>query len=126
MGREILDLAGSLVKPGVTTDEIDEIVHNAIIERNAYPSPMNYREYPKSICTYAVSFLTIDYPSELRSPGPSTKLSATVSQTSASCGRATSLTSVSLLTHTIRITVHNSLRCFGVLRWYEHIKSLQR
>ncbi|KAI5826093.1 methionine aminopeptidase [Schizophyllum commune Tattone D] len=51
MGREILDLAGLHVKPGVTTDEIDEIVHNAIIERNAYPSPMNYREYPKSICT---------------------------------------------------------------------------
>ena len=54
MGREILDLAGSLVKPGVTTDEIDEIVHNAIIERNAYPSPMNYRDYPKSICTYVI------------------------------------------------------------------------
>ncbi|KAL1694264.1 peptidase M24, structural domain-containing protein [Schizophyllum commune] len=51
MGREMLDLAGSYVKPGVTTDEIDEIVHNALVERSAYPSPMNYRNYPKSICT---------------------------------------------------------------------------
>lgn len=51
MGREILDLAATYVKVGVTTDEIDEVVHNAIIERNAYPSPMNYREFPKSICT---------------------------------------------------------------------------
>ena len=55
MGREILDLAGSHVKPGVTTDEIDEIVHNATIERNAYPSPLNYRNFPKSVCTCASS-----------------------------------------------------------------------
>jgi len=51
MAREVLDLAASHVKPGVTTDEIDEIVHNAIIERNAYPSPLNYRNFPKSVCT---------------------------------------------------------------------------
>ncbi len=52
LGREILDLAASHVKPGITTDEIDEIVHNATIERNSYPSPLNYRNYPKSTCTY--------------------------------------------------------------------------
>ncbi|KAF9012850.1 methionine aminopeptidase [Hymenopellis radicata] len=51
LGREILDLAASHAKPGITTDEIDEIVHNATIERNAYPSPLNYRNYPKSTCT---------------------------------------------------------------------------
>ncbi|EPQ58149.1 methionine aminopeptidase [Gloeophyllum trabeum ATCC 11539] len=51
MGREILDIAASHVRPGVTTDFIDEIVHNATIERNAYPSPLGYREYPKSVCT---------------------------------------------------------------------------
>ncbi|KAH6918612.1 peptidase M24, structural domain-containing protein [Coprinopsis sp. MPI-PUGE-AT-0042] len=51
LGREILDLAASHVKPGITTDEIDEIVHNATIERNAYPSPLNYRNFPKSVCT---------------------------------------------------------------------------
>ncbi|KAJ7905461.1 peptidase M24, structural domain-containing protein [Mycena olivaceomarginata] len=51
MSREILDIAAAAVRPGITTDEIDEIVHNATIERNAYPSPLNYREYPKSVCT---------------------------------------------------------------------------
>ena len=89
MGREILDLAGSHVKPGVTTDEIDEIVHNAIIERNAYPSPMNYREFPKSICTYVRLLLRRQVPQQIEGIGPSTKLSATASRTSASCGRVT-------------------------------------
>ena len=46
-----LILAGSHVKPGVTTDEIDAIVHAALIEENAYPSPLNYRGFPKSVCT---------------------------------------------------------------------------
>ncbi|KAI0695902.1 methionine aminopeptidase [Cytidiella melzeri] len=50
LGREILDIAASHVKPGVTTDFIDEVVHNATIERNAYPSTLNYRRYPKSVC----------------------------------------------------------------------------
>mmetsp|Transcript_17564 Transcript_17564/g.36587 ORF Transcript_17564/g.36587 Transcript_17564/m.36587 type:complete len:406 (+) Transcript_17564:83-1300(+) len=49
--REVLDIAGSLVKPGVTTDEIDEAVHRACLERKAYPSPLNYRNFPKSCCT---------------------------------------------------------------------------
>ena len=53
LAREVLDIAASHVKPGVTTDFIDEVVHNAIIERNAYPSPLNYRGFPKSVCTYA-------------------------------------------------------------------------
>ncbi|KAL5529462.1 hypothetical protein ACEPAG_5447 [Sanghuangporus baumii] len=51
LGREILDIAGAAVKPGITTDEIDEIVHQATIERDAYPSPLNYRRFPKSVCT---------------------------------------------------------------------------
>ncbi|KAF5355562.1 hypothetical protein D9758_006323 [Tetrapyrgos nigripes] len=49
--REVLDIAASHVRPGITTDELDEIVHNATIERNAYPSPLNYRNFPKSVCT---------------------------------------------------------------------------
>ncbi|KAJ6620275.1 peptidase M24, structural domain-containing protein [Mycena sp. CBHHK59/15] len=51
MSRQVLDLAAAAVRPGITTDEIDEIVHNATIERNAYPSDLNYREFPKSVCT---------------------------------------------------------------------------
>ncbi|KIK59891.1 hypothetical protein GYMLUDRAFT_168848 [Collybiopsis luxurians FD-317 M1] len=51
LSREVLDIAASHVRPGITTDELDEIVHNATIERNAYPSPLNYRNFPKSVCT---------------------------------------------------------------------------
>jgi len=51
MGREILDAAAAAVKPGVTTDELDRIVHEETIKRNAYPSPLNYREFPRSCCT---------------------------------------------------------------------------
>jgi len=51
LGREVLDICGKAVRVGITTDEIDRIAHEAIIERNAYPSPLNYRNFPKSICT---------------------------------------------------------------------------
>jgi len=49
--REVLDLAGRAVRPGITTDEIDRIVHEASVERGAYPSPLNYHYFPKSCCT---------------------------------------------------------------------------
>ena len=48
----MLDIAASHIRPGISTDELDEIVHNATIERNSYPSPLNYRKFPKSVCTY--------------------------------------------------------------------------
>ena len=51
MASEILRLAGEIVRPGITTDEIDVFVHEATIERGAYPSPLNYHRYPKSVCT---------------------------------------------------------------------------
>ena len=39
------------MRPGVTCDEIDSIVHEACIKRNCYPSPLNYMKFPKSVCT---------------------------------------------------------------------------
>jgi methionyl aminopeptidase len=51
LAAEVLIEAGKSVTPGMTTDEIDGIVHEATIERDAYPSPLNYRGYPKSVCT---------------------------------------------------------------------------
>ncbi|XP_011408403.1 PREDICTED: methionine aminopeptidase 1-like [Amphimedon queenslandica] len=51
LGREVLDIAAKAIRPGVTTDEIDRIVHEACIERNCYPSPLNYCNFPKSCCT---------------------------------------------------------------------------
>ena len=48
---EVLMIAGEMVAPGVTTDAIDARVHEEAIARNAYPSPLNYRGFPKSVCT---------------------------------------------------------------------------
>ena len=48
---EILRRAGEMVRPGITTDEIDIFVHNLTIEMGGYPSPLNYHNYPKSVCT---------------------------------------------------------------------------
>ncbi|KAK9476983.1 peptidase M24, structural domain-containing protein [Lipomyces japonicus] len=50
IGRKILDRAAAALKPGVTSDSIDEIVHNACIEFGGYPSPLNYYHFPKSVC----------------------------------------------------------------------------
>lgn len=51
LGREVLNLGCAAVRPGVPTDEIDRIVHEATIERGMYPSPLNYYNFPKSVCT---------------------------------------------------------------------------
>jgi methionyl aminopeptidase len=51
MAADILRLAGEFVRPGMTTDDIDVFVHDLTIERGAYPSPLNYHRYPKSVCT---------------------------------------------------------------------------
>jgi len=47
---EVLAEAGRAVHPGVTTDELDAIAHDACIARGAYPSPLNYHGFPKAIC----------------------------------------------------------------------------
>lgn len=51
IGREVLDAASAAVAVGVTCDEIDRVVHEATLERGAYPSPLNYYQFPKSVCT---------------------------------------------------------------------------
>lgn len=48
---ELLDLAESLIHPGITTGELDERLHAFTVERGAVPAPLNYRGFPKSICT---------------------------------------------------------------------------
>jgi hypothetical protein len=47
MAREILDLAGRSVRVGMSTDEIDQLVHEETVKRGAYPSPLNYFGFPK-------------------------------------------------------------------------------
>jgi methionyl aminopeptidase len=51
VAAEVLRITGEAVGVGVTTDELDAVCHAATIERGAYPSPLNYHGYPKSLCT---------------------------------------------------------------------------
>jgi len=47
----VLDEAAKICDIGMTTAEIDRIVHEACIERDCYPSPLNYYQFPASCCT---------------------------------------------------------------------------
>ena len=47
---ETLDLVEAQIRPGITTDEINTIVHEFTLRHNATPAPLNYRGFPKSTC----------------------------------------------------------------------------
>ena len=51
IARDVLAETGAAVAPGVTTDELDRVSHEAHIARNVYPSPLGYKGFPKSVCT---------------------------------------------------------------------------
>jgi methionyl aminopeptidase len=52
LAADVLDMIGEYVKPGVTTEEIDRICHDFIVnEQKAIPACLNYRGFPKSVCT---------------------------------------------------------------------------
>lgn len=51
LAAQVLEHAGTLLKAGITTDEIDAAVHDMIVAAGAYPSPLNYGKFPKSVCT---------------------------------------------------------------------------
>ena len=52
LAAEVLDMIGTYVVPGVTTNELDKICHDYITNKqHAIPAPLNYRGFPKSICT---------------------------------------------------------------------------
>lgn len=47
----VLDAVEKMIGPGVTTQEIDDLVHSKTIEMGGIPAPLNYEGYPKSVCT---------------------------------------------------------------------------
>jgi methionyl aminopeptidase len=52
LAAEVLEMITPYVKEGVTTEELDSICHDYIVNtQNAYPAPLNYHGFPKSICT---------------------------------------------------------------------------
>lgn len=50
LGREVMETARRFLRAGVTGDEIDRIVHAKSVELGCYPSPLNYCNFPKSVC----------------------------------------------------------------------------
>ena len=52
LAADVLDMIADYVKPGITTGELDRICHDYITDvQDAIPAPLNYRGFPKSICT---------------------------------------------------------------------------
>ncbi len=47
----VLDQLKPLIKPGISTLEINNFCHDLIIKNNATPAPLNYKGFPKSVCT---------------------------------------------------------------------------
>lgn len=65
MAAEVLEMIGEHVKPGVTTAELDRICHRYIVdEQKAIPAPLNYKGFPKSICTSVNQVVCHGIPSE--------------------------------------------------------------
>jgi len=51
LAAQALEEVGRHVEPGVTTDFLDKVGHEFLCDHGAYPSPLGYRGYPKSLCT---------------------------------------------------------------------------
>jgi len=51
LAAEVLDFITPHVNPGVSTEDLDKLCHDFILDHNAIPAPLNYRGFPKSICT---------------------------------------------------------------------------
>ncbi|WP_300343216.1 type I methionyl aminopeptidase [Nesterenkonia sp.] len=51
LAADCMVATGKRIAPGVTTDELDAFAHQYLIDRGAYPSCLNYKGFPKSICT---------------------------------------------------------------------------
>jgi methionyl aminopeptidase len=67
LAADVLDMVGEHVKPGVTTEELDSICHQFITtKQDAIPAPLNYRGFPKSICTSVNHVVCHGIPGERR------------------------------------------------------------
>src|SRR5690349_18866473 len=52
LASEVIDMVGPYVKVGVSTDELNHICHDYIVNvQKAIPAPLHYKDFPKSICT---------------------------------------------------------------------------
>ncbi len=51
IAAQAMHAAAEIINPGVTTDDLDQVVHESLIDKGAYPSTLGYRGFPKSCCT---------------------------------------------------------------------------
>jgi len=51
LAAETLSAVGEIVRPGLTTEEINSFVHAHTLRQGARPAPLNYKGFPKSVCT---------------------------------------------------------------------------
>jgi methionyl aminopeptidase len=51
LAADCLTAVGEVIRPGIATNDIDAFVHEYIVSRDAYPSPLDYKGFPKSVCT---------------------------------------------------------------------------
>jgi len=51
LAADAMVATGKLIRPGITTEELDAYAHQYLVERGAYPSCLSYRGFPKAICT---------------------------------------------------------------------------
>ncbi|WP_017605853.1 type I methionyl aminopeptidase [Nocardiopsis alkaliphila] len=51
IAAQALEEVGKHIVPGVTTDELDRVGHEFLLDHGAYPSPLGYKGYPKSLCS---------------------------------------------------------------------------
>jgi len=63
---ETLDLAASIVKPGLKTEAINTLVHDFTIQNHAIPAPLNYRGFPKSVCVSVNDVICHGIPGDYR------------------------------------------------------------
>lgn len=67
LAAEVLEMIAPHTKPGITTAELDRICHDYIVnEQKAIPAPLNYRGFPKSICTSVNQVVCHGIPSDKR------------------------------------------------------------
>src|SRR5215472_13457336 len=69
LAAETLDFITPHVYPGITTGELDRLCHGFIVDHDAIPAPLNYRGFPKSICTSINHVVCHGIPGERRLMG---------------------------------------------------------
>ena len=80
LAAETLDFITPHVQPGVTTEELDRLCHGFILDHDAIPAPLNYKGFPKSICTSVNHVVCHGIPSERKrlSKGDAINIDVTV------------------------------------------------